>query len=221
VAVAAYKQIKNSDFEVEKTEAGVASEFFRGKVDRVDGTGKYVRIIDYKTGHIDDSAGAYYTGRKLQMQLYMSELKGERVPAGVFYFPASVDYADDADGRFRMKGFLNGDERALRAGDQNIAEDKTSEFFPASLKNTRSKRVMDEQTIRDFLEYSKLIAKQGGEELKDGFIAPSPYEGGCGYCKYGGMCGFNHDIGQTRKEGEVRPAEIVEIVRKIKEGDKD
>ena len=65
----AYRQIKNSDFQVEKTEAPVSGEFFHGKVDRVDGTDKYVRVIDYKTGAIDDSPTSYYTGQKIQLEL--------------------------------------------------------------------------------------------------------------------------------------------------------
>ena len=54
--------------------------------------------------------------------------------------------------------------------------------------------------------------------MEDGYIEPSPYDGSCGYCKYGGMCGFNHDLSATRNEGEVYPSEIVRIVRELKEG---
>ena len=156
VAAAAYRQIKGSDFLVEQTETPISAEFFHGKVDRVDGTDKYVRIIDYKTGAIDDSATSYYTGQKIQLQLYMSELKGERVPAGVFYFPASVNYATDDEGRFRMRGFMNGAEEALLCGDKSLSQGEEtvkSEYFPAALKNSAmAKRVMDEDTFRDFLD---------------------------------------------------------------------
>ncbi len=220
VAVGAYRQIKGSDFVVDKTEAGVSAEFFQGKVDRVDVTDKYVRIIDYKTGAIDDSAASYYTGRKLQMELYMSELKEEKIPAGVFYFPASVSYDDTDEERFRMKGFLNGDPEALLCGDRNLTEDKKSPYFPASLKNSAStKRVMDEQTFRDFLDYSVLVARQGCRELKEGNIEASPYEGGCTYCKFGGMCGFGKEGAQGRKEEGIDPAKIAEIARKERDGE--
>ena len=221
VAVAAFRQVKNSEFVVEETERSVKTDAFVGKIDRVDGTEKYVRVIDYKTGAIDDTAVSYYTGRKLQMQLYMSAIKGERIPAGVFYFPASVDYGDEETGKFRMKGFLNGDEEALRCGDNAIAEDKQSEYFPAALKNARSKRVMDESTFRDFLDYSVFVARQGCKELKDGYIAPSPYGKSCEYCKYGGMCGFNRDTCSTRVEASIDPAAIAEIARETREGKED
>ncbi len=222
VAVAAYRQIKNSDFVVEQTEASVSADFFHGKVDRVDGTEKYVRVVDYKTGHIDDTATSYYTGRKIQMQMYMSELKGERIPAGVFYFPASVDYTSDDEGRFRMKGFVNGSEEALLCGDKNLSKDAEtvkSEYFPAALKNSASaKRVMEEETFRDFIDYSVHVARQGCEELKEGFIAPSPYEGNCEYCKYGGMCGFNRDMLSPRKESAIEPSAIANIAKEKREG---
>ncbi len=216
VAAAAYRQLKNSAFEVEQTEASVQSDLIVGKVDRIDGTEKFVRIIDYKTGNIDDSPTAYYTGRKLQMQLYMQEVKGARIPAGIFYFPASVAYSDEDEGRFRMKGFLNGDEEALLAGDKSLDEDerKKSEYFGAALKNDkRLTKVMDEDTFRAFLEYGTLVAQGGAKEIKEGFIAPSPYEGQCKYCKYGGMCGFSRDCSKERKEGAITPSAIANIVR--------
>ena len=216
VARAIYRQIKNSDFAVEEIEKKIESDKFRGKVDRVDGTDKYVRIIDYKTGTIDDKAVSYYTGRKLQMQLYMSELMGDRIPAGVFYFPAQVQYAEAEDGRFRMKGFLCGAEEALRAGDKNITADKESEYFPASLKKSSGKRIMDEQDFRDFIEYAALVGEQGRAELKDGYIAPSPYTGSCEYCKYGGMCGFNKETHITRNEKTIDTKEIAEIVKRTR-----
>ncbi len=222
VAVAAYRQIKNSDFRVEKTEEYVHGEFFHGKVDRVDCTDKYVRVIDYKTGHIDDEAASYYMGRKLQMQLYMSELKGERIPAGVFYFPASIDFKNEDEGRFRMQGFMNGDEEAILAGDKNLSKDNPtvkSEYFPSALKNSAStKRVMDEETFRDFLDYSIFVSRQGCRELKEGFIAPSPCEKGCEYCSYGGMCGFSKDIQKERKKQSVEPSAIAKIAREMREG---
>ncbi len=219
VAAAAYRQIINSAFVVEKTEEQVEGEFITGKVDRIDGTKEYVRVVDYKTGGIDETPTAYYTGQKLQMQLYMSEIKGERVPAGVFYFPAFVAYVDEDEGRFRMKGFLNGEKEALLAGDTKLTEEGKSEYFNASLKrDSRQTKVMDEQTFRDFLDYGMLVARQGVKELKEGYIAPSPYEGRCAYCKYGGMCGFNREVSVVRKESTITPSAIAKIAREERDG---
>ncbi len=224
VAAAAYRQIKNSDFSVEQTEVEIRSDTIIGKVDRLDGTKDYVRIIDYKTGNIDDSATSYYTGQKLQMELYMSELQGDRIPAGVFYFPASVDYVEEDGGRYRMKGFLNGDKDALLAGDttlKNAPETQKSEHFAAAMKNdARLTKVMDEDTFRSFIEYGTFVARQGIAEIKKGYIAPSPYEGGCKYCKFGGMCGFNREVKAARKENSITPSAIAKIAKEEK-GEED
>ncbi len=222
VAAAAYRQLVGSRYEVEGTETPVDGELVFGKVDRVDCSGAYVRIIDYKTGEISDKPADYYTGKKLQMQLYMSEIMGDRIPAGVFYFPASVAYSDEDEGRFRMKGFLNGDEEALLAGDSSLAETGKSEYFSAELKNNaRRVKVMDEKTFRDFLRYGGLVAKQGAKELREGYIAPTPYEGGCKYCKFGGMCGFHRDRSAERKEEKISPAEIATIAREATEKEEE
>ncbi len=219
VAAAVYRQIRGSQFRVEETEKSVHTPFFRGKIDRVDGTDRYIRIIDYKTGTIDDAPVSYYTGRRLQLELYMSAVRGERVPAGVFYFPASLSYSAEEEGKFRMRGFLNGDADALLAGDKTLTADKKSEFFDARLgDNSRLEKVMDEETFGYFLDYAIYEAEQGARELKGGFIAPSPYKGQCTYCRYGGMCGFNYDLAQERVEERITPRAIAEIARRKKEG---
>ncbi|MBQ8884925.1 MAG: PD-(D/E)XK nuclease family protein [Clostridia bacterium] len=218
-ATAAYLQLQCSDYRVEETEKSVRTEYFRGKVDRVDVTDDYVRVIDYKTGRIDDKPIYYYTGRKMQLQLYMSAVMGERTPAGVFYFPASVSYRKPDEASFRMTGYLNGDRAAIEAGDKTLVEGEKSRFFDARLDdNARLEKVMDEETFRDFLDYAIYEARQGTKEMKRGFIAPAPYEGGCAYCPYGGMCGFNYDLAPARKEENISPKEIASIARRHREG---
>lgn len=221
VAAAVYRQIVNSEFIVEECEKEIKGEIIKGKLDRLDVTDKYVRIIDYKSGGIDGSPTAYYTGQKIQMQLYMSEVKGERIPAGIFYFPAAVNFKnkEEAKTRFRMLGFLNGDEGALSAGDKNIQPTVKSEYFEASLKdNKKLTKVMNEKTFTEFLDYAVLVARQGCKELKEGYIAPSPYDDKCKHCKYGGMCGFNKEVAEPRKEAAITPTAIAEIVQKAKNG---
>lgn len=218
VALAMYTQIKGSSFRVDNTELEIKTEDFYGKVDRVDTTDKYVRVIDYKTGTIDDSATAYFTGQKIQMQLYMSALKGERIPAGVLYFPASVQYQDEGSERFQMQGFLNGDEEALLLGDPTITETKKSAFFPAGLKNTKSTRVMDGDTFADFIDYSVYVARQAIQELKGGFVKATPYKKGCEYCRYGGMCGFQKGKDEERSEAKITCKQIAQIVKEQRAG---
>jgi hypothetical protein len=76
---------------------------------------------------------------------------------------------------------------------------------------------MDEQSFRDFIEYSTLVSKQGHTELKEGYVAPTPYDNACEICKYGGMCGFNKEKEKPRKERAVTGSEVVEIVSQTRE----
>ena len=80
---------------------------------------------------------------------------------------------------------------------------------------------MDETQFRDFLDYSVFVARQGCQELKEGYVAPSPYGGGCDYCKYGGMCGFQRDVHEKRVEPTIDPSAIAEIARATRDGKED
>ena len=82
-----------------------------------------------------------------------------------------------------------------------------------------SKAEYNPSSFRDFLDYSVHVARQGCKELKEGYVAASPYEGSCDYCKYGGMCGFNKDCAQPRKEPNVDTGMIAKIARKKREGE--
>ena len=220
-AAAVYRQLMDSAFIVEEVEKPVKTEDFTGKVDRVDGTEQYVRIIDYKTGAANASASEYYTGKKMQLQLYMSAVKGDRTPAGVFYFPAKTSYTDKPEERFYMKGFLSNDPDILRLNDATISEEKTSESLGLKLKiNANTKRAMPTDQFVDFIDYATFVAKQGKSEMQEGFIAPTPCGGGCRNCKYGGMCGFNSDLNGERREATITPAEIAEIAREAKKKEK-
>ena len=77
---------------------------------------------------------------------------------------------------------------------------------------------MEESVFRDFLDYSVFVARQGSKELKEGYIAPSPYGETCAYCKYGGLCGFNQKNSCARKEESIDGAEIAEIAKINREG---
>ena len=85
--------------------------------------------------------------------------------------------------------------------------------------NSRLDKVMDEETFRNFLDYAVYEARQGSEELKNGFIAPTPYKGECTYCRYGGMCGFNYDLTPERVEESIKPKTIAEIARRHRDGE--
>ncbi len=220
VALEMYRQIKNSNFKVRFTEydCRLPEARLHGKIDRVDECGGYVRIVDYKTGAIDDTPASYYVGKKLQLQLYMSAMSADKVPAGVYYFPASLRYAQEGEEPFRMLGFMNGSEEVIRNSDTTLREGEKSRFFNAALGKNSSDKVMEEADFRRFIAYSVLSGRKGSGELRRGFIAPTPYGDACGYCAFKGMCAALGDAVVRKTEGRITCRQIADIVKRETEG---
>jgi len=217
-----YKQIKNSSFRPSKEECGCEVKLsgvkIYGRIDRVDESGDLVRIIDYKTGSIDATAAKYYTGAKLQLPLYLLAVSEGKRAAGAYYFPASLEYRDKKDGVFRLQGFMDGSEEVVVASDSTVQPKMKSEYVNAFRGGGRSESAMSRADFADFLEYSKLVATAGADEMLSGNIAPSPAEGTCRYCKAGGSCGINlGKNGEERKAKSVKCSQIARLVRKLKE----
>ncbi len=216
VCLAAWTQVFSSCFHVKKTEENVSipSISLSGKPDRIDWSEEFVRVIDYKTGKIDDTPVSYYTGRKLQLGLYLKAASADSLkPAGAFYFPASERFLKEGENPFRLKGFFCEEEEVLLNMDPKLEEGKTSEFFEGKLSGRSSGKGMDRENFDAFLEYSVLLATRAEHEMKEGIIEPSPYKESCIYCKYKSMCGF---IGEPRTEKAIGCEEIARIVKREK-----
>ena len=209
IAKEAFRQLENSAFTVESTEKSCfdRSLNLRGFIDRIDVSEDFFRIVDYKTGTIKTDLKYYYVGTKLQLELYASNAIGsypDKNPAGVFYFPARVDFSavDDDESAYALKGyFLNDSDAIERLG---VLSSKSRKIpaggFPL------------------FLRYAEEMARHTRSLVERGYIKPSPCDNACGYCKYKGMCGF---------DGEQRPFDfsklsvekIIEIVLNKEEKD--
>ena len=216
-----YRQIRNSSFRFSGAERPCEVQLSNvkifGRTDRVDESGDMVRIIDYKTGHIDATSLKYYMGAKLQLPLYLLAVSKGKRAAGAYYFPASIEYKDKPDGVFRLQGFMDGSDEVVIASDTTVQPKMKSDYVSASLGYNRSESVMSREDFADFLEYSTLVADVGAGEMLSGNIAPSPAEGACKYCKVGGSCGVNlGKDGEERKHKSVKCSQIAELVRKIK-----
>lgn len=224
VSAGMFEQLKNSRFTVcgaeNKCEINLSPEVkLFGRIDRVDECGDMVRIIDYKTGTIECSAAKYYTGAKLQLPLYLLAVSEGRRAAGAYYFPAAVEYREKVDGVFRLQGFMDGSEEVVSASDATLSPGQKSAYFDAYLNGRKLDGAMEKEDFSAFLDYSKLVARQGAEEMIAGNISPSPAAETCKYCKMGGSCGFAVGTdGGERKAPSVKCADIAEIARKNKEG---
>ena len=194
----------------------------RGMVDRVDYYGDNVRVIDYKTGAIDSSSEAFYTGNKLQLYLYMNAFTADgKRPAGAYYYSVKDDFAK-SEGAPVMEGNTLLDSDVIVATDEDINLNKKSSMVKVALKNdggvySKSSTLTEDEFLKH-LEYSKLVSEKCVDEMRTGFITPTPYEGACAYCKYGAMCGFSClEGGVERKENGVDKTTIVNAVDKENE----
>ncbi len=215
-----YEQLANSGFAVEDTECRCEIPLdhglkLYGRIDRVDACGEMVRIIDYKTGQVDASAVKYYMGLKLQLPLYLLSAAKDRRAVGAYYFPATVEYRDKADGLFRLQGFMDGSEEVVSASDTTLEPKKKSAYIEAYLGGQRIDSAMPTEDFNDFLQYSSLVARKGVKEMLSGNVAPSPAAEACRFCKMGGSCGFAVGVdGDGRSFRSVKCGEIAAVVRR-------
>ena len=213
VTVAAWKQVCYSDFRVLKIEEKISIPelSLSGTPDRIDGVDSFVRVIDYKTGKIDDSPSAYYTGRKLQLQLYLKGVSREQLAAGAFYFPASEQFYKDGEEKFRMSGFYCNDEDVMFSMDPALKQGGESKLFEGRIGGRALDKAMSREKFDDFLDYGIMLSSRAEKEMQEGNLTPNPYDGTCKYCKFKSLCGF---IGTPRKEKKISCTEIANIVRR-------
>ena len=232
VCFSVYNSIKNSTFTPKyyekrfgngqdipaiKLSAKSGNVFVKGVVDRVDESGDYIRIIDYKSGRISPSDESFYTGNKLQLYLYMNAfVGGDKKPAGAYYYPVKDGYSETEE-TYTMQGRTVDSESVLTATDINILENRNSKIVKVALakdgKPYKTSAVLSDSEMQKYLKYSKLVSENCIDEIRDGYCTPSPYDGACDYCQYAGMCGFSpNEGGEFRKVSKVSKSTIVDAV---------
>ena len=196
----------------------------RGQIDRVDKfeneEGKYIRIIDYKSGRKDLSLTDIYYGLQLQLLVYIDailesgEYSNENInPAAILYSRIDDPIAkfdenkDDEEIRenilksLKMQGLLIKDSNIIKQMDKSLesGEKTTSLIIPANLnkdgtlgRHTKGVTYDEFDTIR---KYVKDLIKDLCEEMLSGNISISPYKNkdnmSCNFCTYSSICQFD------------------------------
>ena len=202
-----------------------------GKVDRVDKYKNYVRIIDYKTGDASKKINNvnFYTGQNIQLYLYMNAfLVGGDKPAGAYYYGINDEYGKPEEREFSMHGKTLNDDKIILATDKTINASNPSSAVKIEVKTTKksgesfSGDLASEETLNGYVNYAKLISEKAVDSINDGFTMPSPYEGACKYCEFGGACGFDEDDGyKCRKVKDISSTTIVNATLKKTENEGD
>lgn len=208
-----------------------------GTIDRVDvlesEKGRYVRVVDYKTGKKEFQLADVLYGLNMQMLLYLAALveHGEVLPAGVLYTPlatpsVTADYGTEpdeikkeADKNLKMNGLVLSDADIVSAME---AQGK-GRYIPVSLTKdgavAKSASALQPEELQEVLAYSKRLVATMADKLIFGDVAAQPMMhqvNSCQYCPYGAVCGREYDENDVDMEKQAKD----DILRQIQEGEK-
>lgn len=164
-----------------------------GKIDRVDIFNDLIRIVDYKSGKADSNLKELYYGNKLQLFLYSCAIEEElnKKVVGSFYLPLHNKYSTDVKNNYSLNGFFVNEDFVIKALDKNIQAGEKSNIVDMSLTNNFVAKNMPKSNEMDNLkEYAKLVTENAVDEIKTGFIKPTPIDSAeiCQYCPYSQTC---------------------------------
>lgn len=176
-----------------------------GKIDRVDVYNNRFRIIDYKTGKIEDNIKRVFYGKKIQLVTYLLAMQNTGLkPAGVVYSPIRNEFSTESKKTGKMKGFFINDSQTIMCMDTTLGEEKlASDSIDVKLNKPKngeynlrnSANLLTDGQFVDLQSYVKKMCDIAVGEILDGYIAPSPIRLSesdklhCANCSFAGVCG--------------------------------
>ncbi len=223
-------QLKAGEFEPEAYEVSFGSEqmppieiildnehtiFLKGQIDRVDvytkdGEGKYIKVLDYKSGNKNFSLLELYHGLQLQLLLYLDaylRLNEKNKAAGMFYFhidTRTVKYETGMElsealtkqlKQYKLSGLAVDDVDILDKMESGVK----GEILPAKAKKDGTlgsgASVASEAQFRQLIEYMHDLIRGLGKDMLAGKISAKPCKlkekDACAFCKYHTICQFD------------------------------
>ena len=207
-----------------KLEDGSRAEI-RGKIDRIDtyenGEGVWLRVVDNKSREKKPDPARMETGEQLQLMIYLKAAAASRPGtrlAGALYFPVEdreVSTPGDDPEQIeeerikysRMRGIVTAREDVIRAMDRDIRPYSVDKVFNKDGSVSKSAGwAVDEETLGKMTEAAVEKAAELCSRMRDGEIAPAPYEdrndSACRYCDYRAVCRAGKDSGRPRPSGK-------------------
>lgn len=187
-----------------------------GKIDRVDLAGDMARIVDYKSGKADSNLKELYYGNKLQLFLYSLAIEKElnKKVVGGFYLPLHNKYSRELKNNYSLNGYFINEDFVIRALDKNVQAREKSDIVDMSLtKDFKAKNMPESKDMDNLKNYSKVVSENAVDEIKSGFIKPSPLSSAnaCDYCPYSQTCLKTCKNISSRKTDTVKFASFEEV----------
>ena len=196
---------KNSSFEPEYFEYSFAGKNalklrnidLIGKVDRVDRFNNMMRIIDYKSGKANATLKELYYGDKLQLFLYSAAMENatKNKVVGGFYLPLHNEYTREIGNTYSLNGFFMNEDFVVRALDNRLELNIKSDIVNAKMTKDgkarkSSGKELESEDLIALKEYAKSVSEKAVDEIKSGYIAPSPTDVSdpCKYCEFSQVC---------------------------------
>ena len=179
----------------------------KGKIDRVDKNGNYLKVIDYKTGKKEFALSDVVHGINLQLFIYMIMLKkaniGENCAA--LYIPAKADYLtsnvplseEEAKAKRRKnvarQGLIRSEAEILNALEHGCTS-SPARWLPLSYdkKNVLKlddSRVASKDQLERITNFAEGKIKEYAKRVTSGDISIEPYgEKTCDWCDFKSVC---------------------------------
>lgn len=218
-----------------------------GKIDRVDMLenkemgGKYIRIVDYKSGNKEFKITDVYYMLQMQLLIYLDailteigrEIEEKVLPAGILYFKLGDPLIktngeieeEDIQTRImkalKMNGLIINNINVIKSMDSAL--NGASQIIPVTINkdesiSSRSSCASIEQ-FEILRKYVKDSIKNICEEILEGNISISPYKKKgttpCTYCSYSSICQFDSSIKENsyRILKEKKEEEIWKLIQ--------
>ncbi len=234
-------ELSQSDFYVSDCELGIGSDIpaytislptgenisVFGSIDRVDVMDldgeKYIRIIDYKTGHKSFKLSEVLYGLNLQMLLYLYALKqngkgkfGDFSPAGILYKPATINIISassqtplsdskldsEINKTLRANGLLLDDIEVLKGMEHSLK----GVYIPVSVTQSNAYTKYSYPSLATLSQFGAIFEKidsiilSMGMDIYSGNVSASPITDNipqsldsCTFCEYATVCAYRRE----------------------------
>lgn len=227
-----YEQ-KWSEFKAILTEKkfnyGINNFKLTGIIDRVDINNKDFRVIDYKSGDINQSLAGVYYGIELQLFIYLLAIQKELDlnPVAGLYLPVGGDFASNRTlKKLILSGFILVEHRIIKKLDKrfsnvNISSDiinlkisGKSDNDNLELDGHKKKNAFSEKGFSSILEYVRKLVEKTIQQISSGKIPASPVKTvSCKNCSYFSICSYKGEKNEKVRMGkELKETDFIRII---------